>query len=117
MTKSEMVTNEIYAELIDVYIEKRKDDLVGLDAKKVDEMYGGLIGFYQSCGPEEKKGIMSFLEIVVADTASIILGGLDGSTDLGGLTEEFTVLYAGEEIQGNLQDDFLMRLESKKGTY
>ncbi|NRD71844.1 hypothetical protein HQQ94_00985 [Shewanella sp. VB17] len=114
MTKSEMVTNEIFTELIDCYIEQRKNDLDGLDAVKTKEMYGGFISFYQSCGPEEKKGIMSFIETIVTDTASTILGGLDGSTDLGALTEEFTVLYEGEEIQGSLQDDFLMRVENQQ---
>ncbi|WP_158136333.1 hypothetical protein [Photobacterium damselae] len=113
MTKSEMVTNEIFTELFYGYLEQCKNDLVDLDAAKVGKMYGGFIGFYQSCNLEEKKGFMSFLETIVADTASIILGGLDGSSDLGKLTEDFMVLYAGEEIQGSLQDDFLMRLQSK----
>lgn len=113
MTKSELVTNEIFSELFDGYLEQRKNDLEGLDAIKVDKMYGGLIGFYQSCGLEEKRGIISFLEAIVADTASTILGGLDGSTDLGGLSGEFTVLYENEEIQGSLQDDFLMKVQSK----
>lgn len=84
-----------------------------LESEAVDKMYGGFVGFYQSCSPDDKKGVIAFLEAVIGDTASIILGGLDGATDLGALTEEFVVKYSGEEIQGSLQDDFLECVQHK----
>lgn len=113
MTKSELVTSEIFTELFENYLNQRKNDLMEMEAEVVDKMYGGFVGFYQSCSSDEKKGVIAFLEAVIGDTASIILGGFDGATDLGELTEEFIVKYSGEEIQGSLQDDFLECVQNK----
>lgn len=107
MTKSEIVAKQIYAELIDTYIEYQRIDLETSTSNEVDRMYGGLIHYYQSCSLEDRQGIMDLIELIVVDTASTILGGLGGKTDLGNLADEFSVRYQGKEIQEDLQDDFL----------
>ena len=45
MTKSELVTSEIFTELFENHIGQRKIDFTEMEAEAVDKTYGGFVGF------------------------------------------------------------------------
>lgn len=65
---------------------------------------------------EEREAIFSFFKLVIADTASVIFGTVDGSHFPNGIVDEFKLFYGKDEIQGCLQDYFISQAEAV-GTY
>ncbi|MNW22674.1 hypothetical protein D3C71_2243080 [compost metagenome] len=54
--------------------------------------------------------------MVIADSASVVLGALDGVHFPGDLEADFVVSMDGKEIQGDLQDMFLGKVQ-ENGAY
>ncbi|MFI7836799.1 hypothetical protein [Pseudomonas asiatica] len=65
---------------------------------------------------EQKLDVVSFLKVVIADSASVVLGTLDGVHFPGDLEADFVVSMNGKEIQGDLQDMFLGKVQ-ENGAY
>lgn len=65
---------------------------------------------------EQKLDVVSFLKVVIADSASVVLGALDGVHFPGDLDADFVVSMDGKEIQGDLQDMFLGKVQ-ENGVY
>jgi hypothetical protein len=61
----------------------------------------------------DRADVVNFLKIVMADSASVILGTLDGVHFPDDLDGDFTVTYAGESIEGDLQDIFIEKAQDK----
>jgi hypothetical protein len=66
--------------------------------------------------PRERDHIFRIMEVIIADTASVILGTLDGTHYPGHLDGDFIVTFDNEAIQGDLQDIFIEKAE-EKGIY
>ncbi|WP_237761016.1 hypothetical protein [Pantoea sp. A4] len=64
----------------------------------------------------ERNDVFNFIDVIMADSASVILGTLDGSHFPDNIDGDFTVTYKESEIQGNLQDLFIEKAE-EKGVY
>lgn len=59
----------------------------------------------------ERADVLSFFKVVIADSASVILGTLDGVHFPDNLSGDFSLSYEGEEIQGDLQDIFIEKAQ------
>lgn len=71
--------------------------------------------FYKKMTKEEKENFYCFLELVMINTASHILGLIDGSTSLnGGGAFESKIVIDGEDMTCELQDSFLVYVEEQK---
>lgn len=59
----------------------------------------------------ERAEVVNFLKVVIADSASVILGTLDNVYFPDNLSGDFSLYFEGEEIQGDLQDLFIEKAE------
>ncbi|MEN4748815.1 hypothetical protein ABEH28_03400 [Pseudomonas sp. Ps21-P2] len=59
----------------------------------------------------ERADVLSFFKVVIADSASVILGTLDGVHFPDNVSGDFSLSYEGEEIQGDLQDLFIEKAQ------
>lgn len=99
MNNSELISNEIYHELFDGYFEEQVDELNNSDIEELDSVYASLFKFYGSFSEENQSSMIPFIREIVADTASIILAGIDGVQSLGAqVVGSFELKYDGEVV-------------------
>jgi len=60
--------------------------------------------------------VINFLKLVIADSASVVFGSLDGVCFPGDLKGDFVLSCDGREMQGDLQDIFIERAQAE-GVY
>ncbi|WP_339502207.1 hypothetical protein [Pseudomonas silesiensis] len=60
---------------------------------------------------EAKADVFAFFKVIIADSASVILGALDGVHFPDDIDGEFVVAYDGEEVQGDLMDIFIEKAQ------
>jgi hypothetical protein len=113
MEKSEIVSREIYNELFESYLPDRLRELESANAKDIDQSVSDVFKLFQNSSEIQRSAIRSYLELIVTDVASTILGGIDDVTDLGSLSGEFEMTYEGETINGSLQDYFLRKVQEE----
>lgn len=116
MTNPELVSNEIHRELFDGYIEEQVDELNNADIEQLDSVYVPFYDFYRSSSEEERNNIIEYIREIVADTASIILGGIDGVDSVGELSDSFELKYDGQIVSGALQENFLLNFSEEEPT-
>ncbi len=112
MSNSDLVANEIYRELFDNYLPEQVDELDNTQIGNLDAVYVPMFEFYRSCSPTDKHNIIAYLKEIVADTTSIVLGGIDQTDPLGELSGRFELTYDGEVVSGNLQESFLSNFDA-----
>lgn len=113
MTLSESVAENIYKEAVETNNEIHGRNLLNGDPEKSIKTYAKAMLLFRRLKKEDQDTFVEFLKLVSVDAVSVLLGGIDGSTDLGKLEGEFVLKYDGEEIQGNLQNDFFDVVERK----
>jgi hypothetical protein len=64
----------------------------------------------------DRRDVLNFLAVVIADSASVILGTLDGVHYPDNLEGDFVVSCDGEDIQGDLMDGFIEKAQDR-GVY
>lgn len=113
MGKDELVVTSILSELLNETLEYYKDSLS--DSGKStgdDDPYSKARGVITKLPIEEREKVFNFLRLVIVDTASTILGTIDGSHFPPNIDGDFTLEYEGEEIQGSLQDELIGKCEA-----
>ena len=112
MNFDEEVVSAIFKELFEDNSERYKKSLT----KPVDngnDVYAKARNALSKLSDSEKNDILNFIDVVIADSASIIFGALDGSYFPCDLDGDFIVTYKDDEIQGSLQDIFIEKAEGK----
>ncbi|MDX4947321.1 hypothetical protein [Providencia manganoxydans] len=113
MKNDELVTNALYQEL---FVEN-----VAIYSKRlsrVDDLSSSLGVFdktrkiYSNLTDDEKETITNLIKVVIADTASVVLGTIDGTHIPNNIDGDFELFYKNEQIQGDLQDYFLELVET-----
>ncbi|CAI8946927.1 hypothetical protein D3C76_1215220 [compost metagenome] len=59
----------------------------------------------------DRANIFAFFNVIIADSASVVLGTLDGVHFPDGVDGDFVVTCDGEEIQGDLLDIFIEKAQ------
>ncbi|KTR90860.1 MULTISPECIES: hypothetical protein [Pantoea] len=112
MNLDEQVVNAIFKELFEDNSERYRQSL----SKPVNndtDTYGKARNALANLSQAEKECIFKFIDLAIADSASVILGTLDGSHYPDNIDGDFIVTYKDDEIQGSLQDIFIEKAESK----
>ncbi|MCW2254445.1 hypothetical protein M2263_000536 [Providencia alcalifaciens] len=66
---------------------------------------------YTNLSDDDKKVMINLMRIIIADTASVISGTIDGSHMPDNIDGNFELIYKNESIHGDLQDYFLELVE------
>ena len=106
MNYSELIADEIYNELFENYLEEQVDELNNADIDELDPVYVPMFDFFRSSSEEDKDHIVDYIKEIIADTTSIILGGIDNAEPLGQLSGKFELKYEEELVSDNLQESF-----------
>ncbi|MBP2168746.1 hypothetical protein J2125_001938 [Erwinia toletana] len=112
MNLDEQVVNAIFKELFDDNSVRYKQSL----SKPVNndtDVYAKARNALANLSPAERDNVLKFIDVAIADSASIILGTLDGSHYPDNIDGDFVVTYKDDEIQGSLQDLFIEKVEDK----
>ena len=111
MDKAKLISNNFYQELIVSYMQEQINDLESTDPKIIDKSRSPFFEMYQNADETNKEAVNLYIKELITDVASIILGGFDGATSIGSLTDNFRVKYNDQEIDQDLQEYFLMKVE------
>ncbi|EOI3557129.1 hypothetical protein ACXFAT_21135 [Cronobacter dublinensis] len=115
MKLDQKVVDSIFRELLEEN-SKRYRQLLDKPANNYDDTYSRARNALAKLNEKEKGFVFSFIDLVIADSASVIFGTLDGIHFPDGIEDDFIVTYKNEEIQGSLQDIFIEKAEDK-GVY
>ncbi len=108
MTPKEFVSciqRSVLKENLGIYLEI----LATSNAEVKDAAWRQVIAGYATMNEEQRRSVVAFISKVMLDTASNILGILDGTCLLEGYREEFVLTYGDskEKLNGDLQDYLL----------
>ncbi|WP_168416240.1 hypothetical protein [Erwinia amylovora] len=112
MNLDEQVVNAIFKELFEDNSVRYKQSLKKAPNSDTD-VYAKARNALAKLNNAEKDDVLKFIDIAIADSASVILGTLDGSHFPDNVDGDFTVTYKDDEIQGSLQDLFIEKVEDK----
>ncbi|MFI7859475.1 hypothetical protein ACIF8Z_21205 [Pseudomonas promysalinigenes] len=100
----------IFSELFDRNFSQYKDALT----KPVNgdkDSYARARNALALLSDDQKHDVINFLKVAIADSASVLLGTLDGVHFPDNLEGDFVVSLDGEDIQGDLQDLFIEKAQ------
>ncbi|RYC37102.1 hypothetical protein [Pectobacterium zantedeschiae] len=112
MSSNEKFVGSIFNEILEDNFIRYKNSLSKVPDEGVD-VYAKARRALSQLSDEDKEAIFNFFKITITDTASIILGTIDGSHFPSGIDNDFKLIYGDEEIQGELQDLFIEKVEDK----
>lgn len=112
MNLDEQVVNAIFKELFDDNSVRYKKSLKKSVNNDTD-VYAKARNALAKLSDADKDDVLKFIDVVIADSASVILGTLDGSHYPDTIDGDFIVTYKDDEIQGSLQDLFIEKVENK----
>ena len=115
MDASKLFAEELAKDLLGSHLDRYREILSNYAPDKAAPVFAGAIRVFQNLAPQDQAAIAAFLGVVITDTASIILGVIDGSTGVDSLHGEFRLSYDGSLVSGSLQDHFLMASETRFG--
>ncbi|PVZ56497.1 hypothetical protein C9422_18405 [Pseudomonas sp. B1(2018)] len=114
MRGDEKFVAAIFDELFKKNIEQYKESL----SKPVNndgDPYAKARNALAKLGDDERSDVFNFFRVIVADSASVVFGTLDGVHFPDGINGDFLVTCDGEEIQGDLLDIFIEKAQSENG--
>lgn len=112
MTAKDFVNNvsqEILKETFDYYFKTLPTPIVGME-----ENWKSSKDLYQSLSEEQKKQLQIFTRLVMQDVISSIFGKLDNISSYANQNGAFELSINGNTISGDLQELFLMNMETNK---
>lgn len=92
-------------------VEKYDEMLLQGDPRQMLPEFSGGAAVFQSLGREHQLALLELFKVVAVDTASQLLGNLDGSSYIEGVEGDFSVQYEGDDVTGYLQECFLGKVE------
>ncbi|MCG8707901.1 hypothetical protein JHU04_001099 [Brenneria sp. 4F2] len=114
MKKDEKLVAGVFKEIFDDLLLNYKRKICDNNCNGKDA-YAEISRVISSLDDNGKKAIFDFFKIVSVDTASIIFGTIDGVHFPPDIDNDFILLSDDDEIQGDLQDIFLARVQDTCG--
>jgi len=117
MKKDELIVTALLSELLGHTLPYYISNLT--DSAKLagdDDPYSRARCALRKLSTADQEKIFNFLKVVIVDTASSVLGTLDGTYFPSNIQGDFTLEYEGDEIQGSLQDELISKAE-EMGVY
>lgn len=108
--QDKIISEALYDELMNSVLQYYIDTLYK-NSEKSSDLYGKMRDVLSVLNNEQKDIIFQFIRHAMIDTASTILGTIDGTTFPKNADGVYTLKYDGKEIQGCLQDYFLAKVE------
>jgi len=102
----------VFGELFDKNFEQYKEALIK-PVNNDNDAYATARNALSLLGDSQRHDVIDFLKIVIADSASVILGALDGVHYPDNLEGDLVLSFDGEEIQGDLQDIFIEKAQEE----
>jgi len=102
----------VFGELLVKNFEQYKEALIK-PVNNDNDAYATARNALSLLGDSQRHDVIDFLKIVIADSASVILGALDGVHYPDNLEGDFVLSFDGEEIQGDLQDIFIEKAQEE----
>ena len=112
MNLDEKVIDAIFKELFDDNSMRYKKSLKK-PVNNDEDVYAKARNALAKLSDQDKDNVLRFIDVVIADSASVIFGTLDGTHYPENIDGDFIVTYNDDEIQGNLQDIFIEKVEDK----
>ncbi|MBF0751753.1 MULTISPECIES: hypothetical protein [unclassified Pasteurella] len=106
---SEAIYDDLMSSVLQYYI-----DTLDKKSEKSSDLYGKMREIMSNLNNEQKNIIFKFIRNTIIDTASTILGTIDGTTFPKNADGIYILKYENQEIQGCLQDYFLAKAEDEK---
>jgi len=110
--KDKEFVGAVFDELFDKNFEQYKEALIK-PVSNDNDAYARARNALSFLGDSQRQDVIDFLKIVIADSASVILGALDGVHYPDNLEGDFVLSCGGEEIQGDLQDFFIEKAQKE----
>lgn len=110
MTAEEFVSNvkdEVFKETFEYYFKMLPNPIAG-----TDKNWKASKELYHSLNEEQKQQMQTFTKMVMLDVVSIILGKLDNISSFANQKGNFELTINGNVISGDLQELFLMGIDS-----
>lgn len=110
MTAEEFVSNvkdEVFKEAFEYYFKTLPNSIVG-----TDKNWKASKELYHSLNEEQKQQMQAFTRLVMQDVVSIIFGKLDNISSFANQKGNFELTINGNVISGDLQELFLMGIDS-----
>lgn len=112
MNLDEQVVNAIFKELFEENSIRYRQSLKKIVNSDTD-VYAKARNALAKLNDTDKDNVLKFIDMAIADSASVILGMLDGTHYPDDIDGDFIVTYKDYEIQGSLQDLFIEKAEDK----
>lgn len=110
MTAEEFVSNvkdEVFKETFEYYFKMLPNPIAG-----TDKNWKASKELYHSLNEEQKQQMQTFTKMVMQDVVSMIFGKLDNISSFANQEGEFELTINGNVISGDLQELFLMGIDS-----
>ena len=113
--QDKIISEAIYTELMESNLKYYVASLSEpTDADRSNDIYSDMRELLSQLTTEQRSVVFSFFRNIIVDTASTILGTIDGTTLPVNADGDYILKYNNEEIQGCLQDYFLAKAEDDK---
>lgn len=110
MTAEEFVSNvkdEVFKETFEYYFKMLPNPIAG-----TDKNWKASKELYHSLNEEQKQQMQTFTRLVMQDVVSMIFGKLDNISSFANQEGKFELTINGNVISGDLQELFLMGIDS-----
>lgn len=111
------LTRAIKAELVDANVKTYEDLFRSTDRDEASDPYWAkVLAMFDSLPPASQGVLFQIMRQVAVDTVSNMLGVLDGSSTLPGVTEDFHLTLDSDKdakLNGELQGSFLELIEDE----
>lgn len=110
MSSSENFVYAIYDELFEENFNRYKD-ILNQPTDDGKDSFARARNALASLDETERFQVINFLKVVIFDSASVILGTLDGVHFPNNIDGDFLLFCDGKEIQGSLADIFIEKAQ------
>lgn len=112
MNSDQKFVRAIFNELFEKNAEQYKESL-SKSVNSDSDPYAKARNALAALSDDERADVFAFFDVIIADSASVVLGTLDGVHFPDDIDGDFVVAYDGEEIQGDLMDIFIEKAQEK----